>query len=57
VLREQRFIRAHPEWSIHAQDGARRFIAEKSDGTNRHLVAALSLDELLNRLDEMVASR
>jgi hypothetical protein len=56
VLREQRFIAAHPEWSIHAQDGATRFTAEKDDGTNCHLVAALSLQELLDRLDEIVAA-
>jgi len=56
VLRQQRFTRAHPEWSIHAQDGASRFTAEKGDGTNCHLVAALSLEQLLNRLDEIVAA-
>jgi len=57
VVRQQRFIRDHPEWSIHAQDGARRFIAEKGDGQDCHVVAALSLRELLNRLEEIVAGR
>ena len=47
----------HPEWSIHAQDGARRFIAEKGDGQDCHVVAALSLRELLNRLEEIVAAQ
>lgn len=57
VVREQRFLQAHPEWSIHAHDGARRFIAEKGDGSDCHVVAALSLKELLNRLDEIVAGQ
>ena len=55
VVRQQHFIQDHPEWSIHAQDGARRFIAEKGDGQDCHVVAALSLRELLNRLEEIVA--
>jgi hypothetical protein len=57
VVRQQRFINDHPEWSIHAQDGARRFIAEKGDGQDCHVVAALSLRELLNRLEEIVAAQ
>jgi hypothetical protein len=35
-LRQQRFIQAHPQWSIHAQDEATHFTAEKADGTTRH---------------------
>ena len=57
VVRQQRFIHKHPEWSTHAQDGARHFIAEKGDGSDCHVVAALSLRELLNRLDEIVAGQ
>jgi hypothetical protein len=57
VVRQQRFIQDHPEWSIHAHDGARRFIAEEGDGSDFHVVAALSLRELLNRLDEIVADQ
>ena len=57
VVRQQRFIENHPEWSIHCHDGARRFIAEKGDGEGCHVVAALSLKELLNRLEEIVADR
>lgn len=57
VVRQQQFLRAHPEWSIHPQDRGTRFTAEKSDGTNCHVVAALSLKELLNRLDEIVAGQ
>jgi hypothetical protein len=57
VVRQQRFIREHPEWSIHCQDGATRFVAEKGDSPDRHVVAALSLRELLHRLDEIVAAQ
>ncbi len=39
-LRQQRFTRDHPQWSIHAQDGASRFTAEKGDGRSAHIVAA-----------------
>jgi hypothetical protein len=56
VVRQLRFIQDHPEWSIHAQGGA-RFIAEKGDHQDCHVVAALSLRELLNRLEEIVAAQ
>jgi hypothetical protein len=57
VVRQQRFTQDHPEWSIHPQDGATRFIAEKDDGQHCHVVAALSLRELLNRLEEIVSAQ
>ena len=56
VVRQQRFIQDHPEWSIHPQDGP-SFTAEKNDGTSRHIVARPSLKGLLDRLDEIVAGR
>ena len=56
VVRQERFIREHPEWSIYPQDGATRFTAEKGDTGDCHVVAALSLRELLNRLEEIVAT-
>ncbi len=56
VVRQERFIQDHPEWSIHPQDGATRFVAEKGDTGDCHVVAALSLRELLNRLEEIVAA-
>jgi hypothetical protein len=56
VVRQERFIQDHPEWSIHPLDGATRFIAEKGDNQDCHVVAALSLRELLNRLEEIVAA-
>ena len=57
VVRQQRFYREHPEWSIHCQDGATRFIAERGDSRDGQVVVALSLRELLNRLDEIVAAQ
>ena len=57
ILREQCFTQDHPEWSIHAQDGATRFTAEKNEGPHCHLVAALTLKALLDRLDEIIASQ
>ena len=56
-LRHDRFIRAHPQWSIHAGDEGRHFTAEKDDGATRHIVAKTSLKTLLDRLDEIEASR
>ena len=55
VVRQERFIQDHPEWSIHPQDT--RFIAEKGGAGDCHVVAALSLRELLNRLEEIVATQ
>ena len=56
-LRQQRFTQDNPGWAIHAQDEATHFTAEKRDGPNRHIVAYDSLKALLDRLDEIVASR
>ena len=56
VVRQERFIQDHPEWSIYPQDGSTRFIAEKGGTGDCHVVAALSLRELLNRLEEIVAA-
>ena len=56
VVRQERFIQDHPEWSIYPQEGATRFIAEKGGTDDCHVVAALSLRELLNRLEEIVAA-
>jgi len=56
-LRHDRFIRAHPQWSIHAEDEGRHFTAEKDDGATRHIVAQTSLKTLLDRLEDIEASR
>ena len=56
VVRQERFIRDHPEWSFYPQDGSTRFIAEMGSTGDCHVVAALSLRELLNRLEEIVAA-
>jgi hypothetical protein len=55
VIREQRFLAAHPEWSIFSQDRRSRFTAECAEPI--HVIAALSLRELLDRLDEIVAGQ
>jgi hypothetical protein len=52
VIRERRFLAANPEWSIHSHDKGGRFVAE-CDEPNR-VVVALSLRELLDRLEEIV---
>jgi predicted house-cleaning NTP pyrophosphatase (Maf/HAM1 superfamily) len=57
VLRQQRFTRAHPQWSIHAQDGGSRFTAEKTEGNDCHVVAGLPLKQLLDRLEEIEAGQ
>jgi predicted house-cleaning NTP pyrophosphatase (Maf/HAM1 superfamily) len=57
VLRQQRFTRDHPQWSIHAQDGGSRFTAEKTEGNDCHVVAGLPLKQLLDRLEEIEAGQ
>lgn len=57
VIREQKFIKDHPEWQIYAQDQGTRFTAEKADDNSCHVVAALSLEELLNRLETIAAEK
>ena len=53
VLREQRFIRDHPEWSIHRLEYGSEFAALKVDGPNQHIVAGMPLPALLDRLEEI----
>ena len=48
VLREQRFIRDHPEWSIHRLE-----YGSEVDGPNQHIVAGMPLPALLDRLEEI----
>lgn len=55
VIRERRFLAGHPEWSIFSQDKGSRFTAE-CDEPNR-IVVALSLRELLDRLESIVGQR
>ena len=56
VVRQEPFIQDDPEWSIHPQNGAARFIAEKGDTGDCHVVAAMSLRELPDRLEQIVAA-
>jgi hypothetical protein len=55
VIREQRFLAAHQEWNIFSHDRGSRFTAECAEPI--HVVVALSLRELLDRLEEIVAQR
>lgn len=55
VIREQRFLAAHSEWNIFSQDRGSRFTAECDEPI--HVVTALSLRELLDRLEEIVAGQ
>jgi hypothetical protein len=54
VIRERRFLAAHPQWSIRSQDRGSRFVAERDDPD--YVVVAMSLKELLDRL-EVIASQ
>jgi len=53
LVRQQRFATEHPQWSIHAQDDGSRFTAEKTGPHSCHVVAALTLGGLLDRLEEI----
>jgi len=55
LIRQQRFTAQHPQWSIYAQDGESRFTAEKIGPRSCHVVAALTLHALLDRLEEIEA--
>ncbi len=57
LLRRERFIKEHPAWSICPQDGGVRFTAEKTEGKNSHVIAGLSLGQLLDRLEEIEAGQ
>ncbi len=55
LVRQQRFTTDHPQWSIYAQGGGSRFTAEKIGPQTCHVVAALTLHALLDRLEEIEA--
>lgn len=55
VIRERRFLAAHSEWNIFSQGKGSRFTAECAEPI--HVVTALSLRELLDRLEEIVAGQ
>jgi hypothetical protein len=55
VIREQRFLAAHSEWSILSHGKGSRFTAECTEPI--HVITALSLRELLDRLDEIAAGQ
>jgi hypothetical protein len=53
VIRWRRFLAAHNEWEITPLGRGSRFIATRDEPTN-HTVVAMSLRELLDRLDRIV---
>jgi hypothetical protein len=58
VIRQRRFLAAHPEWSISSQGRGTRFTAECGDfgaecGDGR-VVVGMSLRELLDKLETIV---
>jgi hypothetical protein len=57
LLRQQRFIQDHPQWSICAHDVGSGFTAEKTEGHSCHVVAGLTLGRLLDRLEEIEAGQ
>ena len=57
LCRQQRFADEHPEWCILAQNWGQHYIAERRDGRSWHILAALTLSGLLDRLDQIEAER
>jgi hypothetical protein len=53
VVRERRFLAANPEWQIFSHDRGSRFVAEKGDNGQRHVVVGLSLRELMDKLEDI----
>lgn len=53
--RQQRSTSGHPTWHIQARNWGQHYIAERRDGNGWHIVAALTLDGLLDRLDQIEA--
>jgi hypothetical protein len=58
VIRQRKFLAAHPEWSISSQGRGSRFTAECGDFTadcrDSRVVVGMSLRELLDKLETIV---
>jgi hypothetical protein len=52
VIRERRFLAAHSEWNITSLNRGSRFVATRDEPN--HTIVAMSLRELLDRLDKVV---
>lgn len=57
LCRQQHFTSQHPEWRIQGRNWGQHYIAERHDHDGWHVVAALTLGGLLDRLDEIEAGR
>jgi hypothetical protein len=57
LCRQQQFTSDHPAWRIQARNWGQLYIAERQDRHSWHIVAALTLGGLLDRLDQIEAAR
>ena len=57
LARQQRFTSSHPAWHIQARNWGQHYLAERRDRHGWHIVAALTLDALLDRLDQIEAEQ
>ena len=57
LTRQQRFTNSHPAWHIQARNWGQHYLAERRDRHGWHIVAALTLDGLLDRLDQIEAEQ
>lgn len=57
IRRQQRFTNSHPTWCIRARNWGQHYIAECQDRHGWHIVVTLSLNALLDRLDQIEAGR
>jgi hypothetical protein len=57
ICRQQRFSKDHPQWHIQARNWGQHYIAERQDHHGWHIVTDLTLDGLLDRLDQIEAGR
>jgi hypothetical protein len=57
LTRQQRFMNSHPAWHIQARNWGQHYLAERHDRHGWYIVAALTLDDLLDRLDQIEAGQ
>lgn len=55
LRRQQQLTNGYPAWHIQARNWGQHYIAERCDRHGWHIVAALTLDALLDRLDQIEA--
>ena len=57
LCRQQRFTSEHPAWRIQARNWGQHYVAERYDRNRWHIVAAIALGGLLDRLDQIEAGQ